>query len=154
MTLFGRTLPLLAIVTLMLSSCVVLPKSNVQPSTHLSGCLPFPNCVSTQSSSIIHAIDSFDLIVPLAQAWPDVENAVLNLPNTQIKKNGVFYVYAKSYSEVFRFVDYVEVLGVADTNQLQVRSSSLLGLSDLGVNRRRSNALRNALIAKGLLAPL
>ena len=154
MPLFGRTLPLLAIVTLMLSSCVVLPKSNIQPDTQLSGCLPFPNCVSTQSSSIIHSIDSFDLIMPLAQAWPVIEDTVLSLPNTKIKKADVFYIYAKSYSELFRFVDYVEVLGITDTNQLQVRSSSLLGFSDLGVNRRRSHELRDALIAKGLLAPL
>ncbi len=144
--------PLLALAAMfLLSSCIVLPKKDIQADTNLNGCLPFPNCVSTQSSSFIHSIESFELIEPIEDAWPTIQTVVGNLPNTKIIEQSSYYLYAKSYSALFRFVDYVEVLGVSESNQLQVRSSSLLGLSDLGVNRRRTNQLRDALVAEGLI---
>lgn len=141
---------MLGVLSLMLSACVVLPKTS-EDLDSLSGCLPFPNCVSTQSASPIHKLNNFTLTQPIDQAWPKILAQVESLPNIKIVQQDGFYVYAKAYSQLFRFVDYVEVFGREDSNELQVRSSSMLGLSDLGVNRNRVEQLREGLHRNGLI---
>ncbi len=141
-------LPLAAV---LLSGCVVFPKQNVNDATQLSGCLPFPNCVSSESGSPIHRFEPMTLAMPIAQAWPEIIITVTDLPNTNITHQEGYYLYAKSYSELFRFVDFVEVLADPATGVLHVRSSSLLGLSDLGVNRHRVEQLHENLIARGVV---
>ncbi len=57
------------------------------------------------------------------------------------------YLHAEFRSAVFRFVDDVEFL--VQDHVIQVRSASRLGYSDLGVNRKRVEALRQAWVAAG-----
>jgi uncharacterized protein (DUF1499 family) len=53
------------------------------------------------------------------------------------------YIYAEFSTPLMGFVDDVEFYN--DGKQIQVRSASRLGYSDLGVNRKRVEALRKAL---------
>lgn len=56
------------------------------------------------------------------------------------------YLHATASSRFFGFVDDLELLADPDRGLLQVRSASRLGDSDLGVNQRRVEGLRRALI--------
>jgi uncharacterized protein (DUF1499 family) len=55
------------------------------------------------------------------------------------------YLHATATSRLFGFVDDLELHALPESGVLQVRSSSRLGDSDLGVNGRRLAALRREL---------
>ena len=55
------------------------------------------------------------------------------------------YLYAQYTSKVFRFVDDTEFWYDPVAGVVQVRSASRVGQSDLGVNRKRIEAIRKAL---------
>lgn len=55
------------------------------------------------------------------------------------------YLHATATSRFFGFVDDLELLADPERGLLQVRSESRLGDSDLGVNQRRVDELRQAL---------
>ncbi len=57
------------------------------------------------------------------------------------------YLHATATSRFFGFVDDLELLADPGRGVLQVRSQSRLGDSDLGVNQRRVDGLRQALAA-------
>jgi uncharacterized protein (DUF1499 family) len=150
--LFKRSKLLAGMVcTLLLTGCIVLPKQDLTADSELSRCLPFPNCVSTQSKNWVHHIDAIALKGKPSESWPEIIAAVNALPNTQIESQREYYLYAKARSNFFKFVDYFEVLLVEDSNTLQVRSSSMLGLSDLGVNRKRAEQFREDLEQRGIV---
>lgn len=69
------------------------------------------------------------------------------MPRTRIRRDEAAYLHAEFRSLIFRFVDDVEFLLDADAGVIHVRSASRLGYSDLGVNRRRVEAIRQAFSA-------
>jgi uncharacterized protein (DUF1499 family) len=99
----------------------------------------------------VHSIAPFKLTLSLEQAWPIIRKEVAALPNTSIQHEYTGYIYAKSYSELFKFVDYFEVLAIPGENRLNVRSSSMLGLSDLFVNYLRTEKLRQKLEEQSII---
>ena len=115
------------------------------------GAPPLLNCASTEAITWFHSIEPFDLNMDFEQAWPIIKDSVANLKGTTIEVQYNGYLYAKSHSEVVGFVDYVEVLYLPKSNQLNVRSSSLLGLWDVGVNAARTHTLRLDLTKKGVI---
>ena len=136
-------------VLLAMTGCVVFPLQQDEQPQALNKCPPLPNCASTEASTAVHRIPAFKLKLPLNEAWPLVRQTVAELPRVSIRTEYPGYIYAKSYSKVFKFVDYFEVL--AEQDRLRVRSSSLLGISDLGVNKKRTQALREQLQEKGVI---
>ena len=117
-----------------LTGCVIIqPMNSEEPSPSLPWCPPLPNCVSTQASTFVHKIAPFVLIMPFDEAWSIIKKEVAMLP-AEIIVEHPGYLYAKSYSAVFHFVDYFEVLFLPEEKTLAVRSSSLLGISDFGAN--------------------
>ena len=89
--------------------------------------------------------------MPLDDAWPLIRESVIELGNTSIEHEYSGYIYAKSYTPVFHFLDFFEVLAVPDEHLLNVRSSSLLGLTDLFVNYLRTKRFRESLSEKGVI---
>jgi uncharacterized protein (DUF1499 family) len=117
----------------------------------LSQCLPLPNCVSSESWLFYNSVTPFTLAVPADKAWSTVKEAVLSLPRTEIVEERQDYIHAKCTSLVFRFVDNLELLINPDMGIISVRSSSVIGLFDLGVNYRRVENLRSILTEKGII---
>jgi len=135
-----------------LCSCVVFPLEKTDSVRSLYWCPPLHNCASTEATTFIHSIPPFELIMPLDEAWPIIQHTISSLQGTQIEHQYSGYIYAKSYSNLFKFVDYVEILAVPDENRLNVRSSSLLGLTDMFVNYLRTEHLRTILEDKGVIS--
>jgi uncharacterized protein (DUF1499 family) len=117
----------------------------------LSRCLPLPNCVSSESWLFYNNVTPFTLAVPADEAWGAVREAISRLPRTEIVEERPGYIHAKCSSLVFRFVDNLELLMKPDKGIISVRSSSVLGLFDLGVNYRRVENLRRILTEKGII---
>jgi len=141
---------LLSIATLLLSGCAITRPLSLSEA-RLSPCPWTPNCVSTEATSDKKRIEPFELIVDIDVAWPDVVSAVESLKGTAIEQQRFGYLYAKVTSSAFKFVDYIEVQYVSTGSYLAVRSSSRLGISDMGVNRKRVERLRALLLEQALI---
>ena len=66
-------------------------------------------------------------------------------PRTVVVERANGYLHATASSRIFGFVDDLELYADPDHGVLQARSISRLGDSDLGVNRRRLEALEAGL---------
>jgi uncharacterized protein (DUF1499 family) len=117
----------------------------------LRPCPDSPNCVSTAADDASHRAAPFELAVAPAVAWSAVQEAVSAIPRCRVVTATSDYIHAEVRSAVFGFVDDLEVYLPADENTLMVRSGSRLGHSDFGVNRRRVEALRGALMTRGVV---
>jgi uncharacterized protein (DUF1499 family) len=98
-----------------------------------------------------NSVEPFSLSVPADTAWGGVRKAVSSLPRTTIVEERPGYIHAKCTSLVFRFVDNLELLLVPDRGIISVRSSSVIGLFDFGVNYLRIRKLRGILTEEGIL---
>ncbi len=114
-------------------------------SGQLTACLSKPNCVSSEDGT-----DAKHKVEPLrGVSFQDATHALEHLleqGNGKIIKSQDGYLAAEFTSGMFKFVDDLELR--QDGNDVQVRSSSRVGHSDAGVNRKRVKALRALLDEK------
>ena len=104
----------------------------------LTACPSSPNCVcSERGAADSHAVDPLP-----AASWAQLPAAVEAAGGVVVER-GDDYLAAAFRSRLFGFVDDVEFRKAADA--VHVRSASRVGRSDLGVNRKRVEALRAAL---------
>ena len=108
----------------------------------LSPCPDSPNCVSSQSSNPSHFVEPLAYTDSRAQARARLLKIIESMPRTQIITKTDIFIHAEYTSLVFRFVDDVEFLFEEEKNLIHVRSASRIGYSDLGVNRKRIEAIR------------
>jgi len=130
---------------------MVFPLEEKEQDRSLYWCPPLHNCASTEAVTFVHSIQPFELQMSLDEAWPLIQETVANLPGTSIEHEYEGYIYAKSYSTVFHFLDYFEVLAIPEDNLLIVRSSSLIAITDFFVNYFRTEQFREELEEKGVL---
>lgn len=110
----------------------------------LYSCPDSPNCVCSQDTDAIHQIEPIAFNGPGPAALARLKAIVLAQPRARITEEHDGYVRAEFTSLVFRFVDDVEFLLDEPAKVIHVRSASRLGKSDLGVNRKRVERLRDA----------
>lgn len=119
----------------------------------LSPCPASPNCVSSDAPDPAHQVSAFSLTVPTEAAWQAVGLAVSALPRTKIVVDTGQFLHAECRSAVLRFVDDLELHLRPGEGQIAVRSAARHGYSDFGVNRRRVETLRQALVSTGVVKP-
>lgn len=76
-----------------------------------------------------------------------LETIVSQMPGAKIVKSEPDYLYAQFTTRWMKFVDDVEFWYDPVAQVIQVRSASRVGKGDLGVNRKRVEAVRTALAA-------
>jgi uncharacterized protein (DUF1499 family) len=116
-----------------------------------------PNSVSSQAAlHADHPMRESARIEPLAVKFGDsngtatlaaIESIIEAMPGARVVSSEGPYLYAQFTSEWFRFVDDTEFWYDPAAGVIQVRSASRLGESDLGVNRKRIEAIRAQLSA-------
>lgn len=116
----------------------------------LRPCPVSPNCVCSDDAGRGH-IAPFELAVPAEEGWQAVRQAVEALPRTRIVRADGGYLHAECSSALMGFVDDLELSLRPEESSVAVRSASRLGWSDMGVNRRRVEELREALRDRGVL---
>ena len=123
-------------------------------SQELPACPASPNCVSSLAGAADaeHAVPPFMLIMPAADAWPLVREAVIAMPRTRIVDEKEGYLHAETTSRIFRFVDDFELLLNVPAGRIDIRSASRTGYGDMGVNRKRVDWLRFQLQQQGIIA--
>jgi uncharacterized protein (DUF1499 family) len=114
----------------------------------LTSCPASPNCVSSDAAADdTHFIAPYRLQTQAAAGWSRLAKVVSSLPRTTVVSVTEDYLHAECKSLIFRFVDDLEFHLRPDESLIAVRSGSRLGYSDLGVNRRRVEQIRDALRA-------
>ena len=76
-----------------------------------------------------------------------IKAIVQGMDGAKVVKSEPGYLYAQFTTRVMKFVDDVEFWFDPANNVIQARSASRLGRKDLGVNRKRVEAVRAALAA-------
>lgn len=111
----------------------------------LAPCPNTPNCVSSQAPDG----DAEHKIAPIAyksapsELMATLKSVIASMERTKIVTETDDYLYVEFTSALMGFVDDVEFyLDPSTPGQLQVRSASRLGQSDLGVNRKRIEEIR------------
>jgi uncharacterized protein (DUF1499 family) len=110
----------------------------------LPGCPASPNCVSSQNADAEHTIAPLKLAGDPAGEWSALREVIQALGG-ELKRGDARYLHFEFRSRIFGFVDDVECLLNETAGQVEIRSASRVGYSDLGVNRRRVEAIRAAL---------
>jgi uncharacterized protein (DUF1499 family) len=123
---------------LFLSSCVF---TQVMAENE-AGCPDAPKCVSSQVSDPRHFINPFTFNDQPSEAMQRLKQALLNEKRVTIIVEEPTYLRAEVRSLIFRFVDDVEFTLYPEQGLIHIRSSARIGYSDLGVNRRRIERIR------------
>ncbi len=120
----------------------------------LTTCPSSPNCVSSDAdgADAEHSIAPLTLAdVNVAAAWKAARDTVAGTARTVIVTEEEGYLHAESTSALMGYVDDLELDLRASDGIIAVRSASRVGHSDLGANRKRVEALREALAEQGVL---
>lgn len=117
----------------------------------LALCPLSPNCVSSQASDSDHYIAPFKIKGKAEDAWEAFKQALAGQSRTVVMEASSDTLHAEASSLIFRFVDDINAILDADAKLIHIRSASRVGYSDLGVNRRRVEALRKQLQQAGVL---
>lgn len=117
----------------------------LKESNTLKECPPSPNCVSSFSSpeDTVHYIAPLTYPSDSITAWKNLEKVIQNQERTAIIQKTNNYLYVEFTTKIMRFVDDVEFVLDEKNKCIHVRSASRLGYSDLGVNRKRVEKIRN-----------
>lgn len=112
------------------------------------------NSVSSQASLYPdHPQLRYSLILPIAlredgpATLERIKGVVAAMPGAKIINSEPGYLYTQYTTRLMRFVDDVEFWYDSQSQVIQVRSASRVGKGDMGVNRKRIEAVRAALAA-------
>lgn len=108
----------------------------------LAPCPPTRNCVSSQASDPVHAIEPLPDLGGREATLARVREVLRGTGLARVVSEADGYLRAEFTSRVFRFVDDVEFLWSDQERVLHVRSASRVGRGDLGANRRRLERIR------------
>jgi uncharacterized protein (DUF1499 family) len=102
------------------------------------------NCVCSQDAGPVN-VYPFRFADEPDAAWARLRAVLADWPRTRVVADADGYLHAECRSLVFRFVDDLECLLDREARVIHVRSASRAGRWDVGVNRKRVEALRRAL---------
>lgn len=108
----------------------------------LAPCGWLPNCVNSVSGQGLQAVDP---IKANDRQWQQIKTWMARQPDWEIVIDDGYFIQAIVKTPLMRFRDDVQLQFGPDSELIQVRSSSRLGISDLGTNYRRVQVLRAVL---------
>ena len=133
---------------LLLTGCTgAMPKLGLEAG-RFEACPDKPNCVSSQAQDEAHFIEPIVFNGTQAEAQAHLLKVLQAQANVKVTQTQADYIRSEFTSSLLRFVDDVEFYFPAtesNTTLIQVRSASRLGYSDLGVNRKRVEKIRQQL---------
>jgi len=106
-------------------------------------CPSSPNCVSTQAEANDdkHKMSPITYTGDVATAKAKLVGIINGMERTKITENSATYIHSEFMSKTMKFVDDVEFYFDDTAKVIHFRSASRKGHSDLGVNRKRMEAI-------------
>jgi uncharacterized protein (DUF1499 family) len=126
------------VASLLLGGCTSPPGKPADMQV-LPECGRLPNCVNSQSGSGVHAIEPLEAN---AGQWQQLKAWIARQENWEVTVDDDRFLQAVVKTPLMRFRDDVQLLYFPDAQLIQVRSSSRLGISDMGTNAKRVESLR------------
>lgn len=108
----------------------------------LAECPDRPNCVSSQAAQSGHYIEPLPIATSSEESLRMLTVIIESMPRAHIVSAAEEYLHVECHSLVFGFVDDVEFVVDGSAGVIHCRSASRVGHSDLGVNRKRIEAIR------------
>jgi len=108
----------------------------------LAPCGWLPNCVNSVSGQGLQAVDP---IKANNGQWQQIKAWIAGQPDWEVVIDDSYFIQAIVKTPLMRFRDDVQLQFDPDIELIQMRSSSRLGISDLGTNYRRIETLREVL---------
>ena len=137
---------LLGVILFMFNCAGVRPTNLGVKDGKLLICPQTPNCVSSQvDNTDSHFIEPYRYKKDLTTAFQELKTVVENQKRTKIISFTENYINAEFTSFLMGYVDDVEFYFDDTAKLVHVRSASRLGKSDLGVNRKRIESIREQL---------
>jgi len=139
-----KNLSLFIFVLILLTNC-----SGTMPALigQFRPCPDKPNCVSSKSSLRLHKITPLTYKGTSQEARENLLGIIKSMPRAKISTNKDNFIHVEFTSKIFRFVDdvefYFEKLGT-----IHFRSASRIGNSDMGINRKRMEEIRQNFMGK------
>ncbi len=127
---------------LLLAGCSSSP-DKPQTRQELPECGWLPNCVNSQSGRGAQASEP---IRANAEQWQQLKAWIARQEDWEITVDDGNFIQAIVKTPMMKFRDDIQLLFLPDEQLIQVRSSSRLGLSDMGTNARRVETLREQLM--------
>ena len=141
----GALIALQALASLGCSPSLQPPPAAPVPSRapFLAPCPASPNCVSSEAVDAAHYVAPLRVPGDPAQAMDTLRRIIESMPRTHIVAASTTTLHAEFTSRFLRFVDDLDLQLDAAAHVVQIRSASRTGYSDLGVNRRRVEVIRD-----------
>ncbi|MDO6656386.1 DUF1499 domain-containing protein [Anaerobacillus sp. 1_MG-2023] len=108
----------------------------------LAPCPDKPNCVSSQSTDEKHGMKPMPYNGTAEEAIAKLKTILTNRKRTEIVEEGTDYIRAEEKSKLFKFVDDIEFYIDTANESIHFRSASRTGYSDMGVNKKRMNEIK------------
>ena len=136
----------------MLAACSGTPGNVSDPATvtELALCPSTPNCVSTSDTGETHYIAPIEIEGDPDAAWQRLRDILTEDGSYEITASAPHYIRAEATTPILRFTDDVEFLLNRDEEQIEMRSASRIGRSDMGTNRERLEDLRSRMGEAGV----
>lgn len=148
----GTARELLAIcLLLLLSACGSNHVTTGIVDGRLTPCPESPNCVSSDALDELHRTEPYRLTATPEQVWRGLRDVVEAQKRVTVVTADDSYLHVEVRSAIFRFVDDAEFHLRTGDGIIAVRSAARVGYSDLGVNRKRVETIREALRARNLI---
>lgn len=123
---------------LLLGACSGAPELP-ENATTLPECGWRPNCVNSQNGEGGHAIDP---ITATAAQWAALKTWISEQPNWEISRDNDTLFQAVAITPKMRYRDDVIMLFNNAEQSIDIRSSSRVGIGDMGANAARVEMLR------------
>ncbi|MBI5897503.1 MAG: DUF1499 domain-containing protein [Desulfobacterales bacterium] len=108
----------------------------------LPACPDKPNCVSSLDPRPDHTVAPLSFRGEWMGARERLVSLLATMARTKVTAVEDRFIRAECRSRIFRFVDDLTFYFDPDRGLIQVRSASRVGSSDMGVNRKRVEAIR------------
>ncbi|MFM7465233.1 MAG: DUF1499 domain-containing protein [Cyanobium sp.] len=145
----AKALAVVLTLVILLSGALLFPMPARASLLHLEG--PIPSDLGVQDHGLApcpspaHCAQASWSVADAQEALTNLLPVVLALDGVELVETDGPYLHATVTSRLFGFVDDLELFANGAEGQLQARSQSRLGDSDLGVNARRLERLHQAL---------
>ena len=133
------TIKIILAATILFFSGCSKPPMGPENSRSQSPCGNLPNCVNSESG---RGLQSSKPVKANAEQWAMLKAWIRQQKDWQIIVEDESFIQAVVSTPVLKFKDDIQLLYLAESNLIHLRSSSRLGLSDLGTNANRVEKLR------------
>lgn len=99
-----------------------------------------PECVT-----ISHCVRIDWKVDNVNESFKKAIELIKTTPRTKIVQLNKSYIHAEATSRIMRYVDDLELIPMKEKSILQIRSESRVGISDMGVNKKRVKDLLDLL---------